>query len=295
MKERKQKIKGWLVVNGFLRSKKFEELYGFFAESAKQLNVDLRLVPSSSLLAVATDDFSQFEKPDFVLFWDKDVCLAKRLENAGFRLFNSAEAVEACDSKALTTLKLCKALPMPKTLFSPKTFGNIGYTDLSFVDFAAEKLGLPFVIKEAYGSFGEQVYLAHTVEEAKEIVRKIAGKDFLMQQFIAESSGRDIRVNVVGGKAVNAIYRHSLNGDFRSNITLGGAMEQHALTQEEKALAEKASGLLGLDFDGVDLLLGANGPLVCEVNSNMHFKSTFDCTGVDLSKIILQHILSKTE
>ncbi len=286
--------KGWLVVNGFLHSRKFSELYGFLSESARRLNTELKTVTTDSLLADATSDFTQFEKPDFVLFWDKDVCLAKRLEKAGFRLFNSAEAVEACDSKTLTVMKLCGKVPMPKTFFSPKTFENVGYTNLDFVKTAAEQLGFPFVVKEAFGSFGEQVYLVRTMEEAESVVRRLAGKDFLMQQFVSESCGRDVRVNVVGGKAVNAVFRRSVNGDFRSNVTLGGAIEQHSLTQEEKSLAEKASQLLGLDFDGVDLLLGADGPILCEVNSNLHFKSTFDCTGVDLSENILQHILKKT-
>lgn len=282
-----------MVVNGFLQSDKFNALYSFLQNSAQQLNIDLQTVSSDSLLCEATDGFSRFEKPDFVLFWDKDVVLARRLESAGFRLFNSAEAVAICDSKTLTALRLSNVVPIPKTLYSPKTFEKVGYTNANFLRRAAEILGLPIVVKEAYGSFGEQVYLAKTSEELEALTNRLAGKDFLLQQFVAESSGRDIRVNVVGGKAVNAILRRSVNGDFRSNVTLGGTMESHALTEEERNLAETACKAVGLDFAGVDILTSNDGPVLCEINSNPHFKSTFDCTGVDLSKNILQWIKQK--
>lgn len=283
--------KGWLVVNGFLQSSKFNELYNFLLDAANENGAELLLRTSSSLLSGEVDGFSQFEKPDFVLFWDKDVTLAKLLEKADFKLFNSAHAVEVCDSKVQTALVLQNKVPMPKTLFSPKTFEGVGYPDLHFVEQAAQVLGLPMVIKEAYGSFGQQVYLANTLEEAKSIVQKLAGKDFVFQQFVSESCGKDIRLNVVGGKVVNAILRKSTT-DFRSNITLGGKCEGYIPTEEEKAVAERACEIIGLDFAGVDVLFGKNGPLLCEVNSNMHFKTTYDCTGVDISKHILRHILN---
>ena len=286
-------MKGWLVTNGFLKSDKFNGLYEFFQNSARELNIHLQQVSSDSLLCEATDGFSNFARPDFVLFWDKDVLLAKRLENAGFRLFNSARAVEICDNKALTALHLANVVPMPKTVYSPKTFEGVGYTNLDFVHRAVEIVGLPVVVKEVYGSFGRQVYLAKTVDELESIVSRLVGKDFLLQQFVAESAGKDIRVNVVGTQAVNAIYRSSVNGDFRSNVTLGGRAEPHVLTPWQKALAEKACEAVGLDFAGVDILLGNDGPVLCEINSNMHFKSTFDVTGVDLSKNILQWIVKQ--
>ncbi len=286
-------MKGWLVVNGYLKSGKFFELYTYFLNSAKQLNIELELVPTNKLI-VPGGGFCNVAKPDFVLFWDKDVCLAKRMERAGFRLFNSAEAVETCDSKTLTALKLQGVVEMPQTLFSPKTFPNVGYADLTFVEKAADLFGLPLVIKESYGSFGEQVYLANTVDEAKALVEKLAGKDFVIQKFVAESRGRDIRLNVVGGKVVNAILRSSAT-DFRSNITLGGAMSAYQPTAQEVEIAEKACKTIGLDFAGADVLFGKDGPLLCEVNSNPHFKTTFDCTGVDLSNLILRHIRQTLE
>lgn len=285
-------MKGWLVTNAFLRTQKFNELYSYFLNGAQTLGIELHAYTSAELSAPVSSDFSEFGiKPDFVLFWDKDVYLARRLERAGFRLFNSAFAVETCDSKAQTALALNGVAPMPKTIIAPKTFLNVGYTDLTFLDDAAKVLGLPFVIKEEYGSFGQQVYLANTLDEAKQIVSDLCGKSFVMQQFVSDSFGRDIRVNVVGGKAVCAMLRVS-RSDFRSNITLGGTTEPHTLTKEEETVALAAAKAVGADFAGVDVLFGAEGPLICEVNSNPHFKSTLDCTGVDLSKHILQHIVT---
>lgn len=283
--------KGWLVVNGFLQSQKFNEIYNFLLASAQESGAELSLMTSDSLILGEVDGFSKLEKPDFVLFWDKDVTLAKLLEKAHFKLFNSAHAVEFCDSKVLTALALRGKVPMPKTLFSPKTFEGVGYTNLRFVKQATQILGLPLVIKEAYGSFGQQVYLAKTLEEAESIVQKLAGKDFVLQQFVSESCGKDIRLNVVGGKVVNAILRQS-SRDFRSNITLGGKCQPYVPTETEKAVAERACEIIGLDFAGVDLLFGKEGPLLCEVNSNLHFKTTYDCTGVDISKHILHHVLN---
>lgn len=285
-------MKGWLVTNGFLHTQKFDELYSYFLNSAQSLGIQLHKYSSVQLLCDVSSDFSKFgQKPDFVLFWDKDVYLARRLERAGFRLFNSAFAVETCDSKAQTALALNGIVPTPKTIIAPKTFLNVGYTDLTFLDDAARTLGLPFVIKEEFGSFGQQVYLANTVEEAKQIVSALCGKSFIMQRFVSESFGRDIRVNVVGGKAVCAMLRKSAT-DFRSNVTLGGETEPYVVTQEEEHVALAAAKAVGADFAGVDVLFGAKGPLVCEVNSNPHFKSTLQCTGVDLSKHILQHIVT---
>lgn len=281
----------WLVVNGFLQSRKFDEIYGFLLNAARHSGVDMVVKTSDSLLARAANPkgFSEGEKPDFVLFWDKDITLAKLLEKHGLHLFNNARAVEICDNKVLTALQLFGKVPVPQTLFAPKTFAGVGYTNLNFVSEAAEILGLPMVVKEAYGSFGKQVYLAKTLDEAKDIAQSLAGKDFVFQKFVVESSGRDIRVNVVGGKVVNAILRQS-SGDFRSNITLGGTALPYQPTADESAAAIAACKFIGCDFAGVDVLFGKDGPLVCEVNSNPHFKSTFDVTGVDLAEHILQNV-----
>lgn len=281
-------MKAWLIVNGFLDSTKFTDLYGYLSRSAKKHGVTLEIKSSDSLVCKTDDEIRQ-EAPELVLFWDKDVHLAARLEKLGLRLYNSAKAIEICDNKALTYLALEGRVATPKTVIAPKTFEGVGYTTLDFVENATRVLGLPMIIKESYGSFGAQVYLAKTLEEAKATVKKIAHREFIMQEFILESEGRDVRVNVVGGRVVSAMERYNEN-DFRSNITNGGSMRKIALSKEMEEAAIRACEVIGLDFAGVDILFGKNGPIVCEVNSNPHFKSSLECTGVDMSEEIMSYV-----
>ena len=151
-------------------------------------------------------------------------------------------------------------------------------------------MGYPLIVKECFGSFGMQVYWCSDEAELLERIGKLGGSPFLFQKPVMESLGRDVRVNVVGDRAVAAMLRHSQNGDFRSNLTIGGTMEPHALTREEETLAVRATQALGLDFAGVDLLFGKDGPVLCEVNSNAHFATTLQCTGVNMAEEILRHI-----
>lgn len=284
-------MRGWLVVNPFLDTAKFQEIYGMLCAAAQTEGLSLEMKTPAELMCPSGDDFSRFDRPDFVIFWDKDVYLAHRLEQAGLRLFNRADAVAKCDNKILTAMALDVAgVPTPTTFFSPKTFEGLGYSRLSFFDAAEETLGYPMVIKEACGSFGQQVYLAHNRTQAEALLQRMGYKDFIMQAFVATSRGRDIRVNVVGGRVAACMLRFNDN-DFRSNITNGGSMKPCTITpaQEEAALA--ACRALGLDFAGVDVLFGeGDAPIICEVNSNPHFKSTLQATGVDLSRLIMQHI-----
>ncbi len=86
------------------------------------------------------------------------------------------------------------------------------------------------------------------------------------------------------------MLRQSTDGDFRSNLTLGGSMAPYSPTRAESELAIRATQLLGLDFAGVDVLFGKDGPLLCEVNSNAHFKTTLQCTGFNMATEIMRHI-----
>lgn len=275
---------GWLVVNGFLHSDKFNEIYNWLktAFEKKGHTIDVYTNIELSNITEITN------KPDFVLFWDKDIPLAKRLEKMGLKLFNSALAIENCDNKALTYIELKGIVNMPKTIVAPMTYRNIGYNNTNFVKNAIDKLGLPIVIKECYGSFGQQVYLAESYEKAIEIVTN-TNEPLIFQEFIAESKGKDIRINMVGNQAVASMLRYN-NNDFRANITNGGSMKNYTPTEEEIAVAQKVCKALNLDFGGVDILFGKNGPIVCEVNSNAHFKNIFDCTGVNVADYIGEYI-----
>lgn len=283
---------GLLLTNHFLTSPSFDTLYGLFDQAAEKCGVTLARATSGDTLA----PFSAHpaKDADFVIFWDKDIAAARRMQRHGIPVFNSPDAIRIADSKSETTEALLTAgLPIPSTLIAPMTYENVGYTKDDFVEKAVASLGLPIVIKECYGSFGEQVYLASTLEEAKETVKRIGAKPLLFQRFISHSFGTDIRVNVVGDRAVCAMKRTGKAGDFRSNIASGGSGEVYTLSKEEENLAVAAARAVGADFAGVDLLFGENGPLVCEVNSNPHFTGTYRSTGINLALPIFEHILQK--
>ena len=287
-------MRGWLIVNGFLKTQKFERLYTLLQNAAQKRKITLEIRTGDTLLGELQADKNVVNLPDFVIFWDKDVYLAKRLTELKVPLFNGVTAVEICDNKILTVLALLKnGVKTPKTVVAPKTFEGVGYTDLAFLTNAEKTLGYPMVIKEAYGSFGLQVYLAENRNAAEKIVRRIGYKDFLMQELIAQSRGKDVRANVVGGQVVCAMLREN-EADFRSNVTNGGKASAYTLTKEQERTAVQAAKAVGADFAGVDILFGKEGePIVCEVNSNPHFESTLKATGVDLSEHIIDYIIKR--
>lgn len=283
-------MRAYLIVNGFLIGNKYNEIYDLITTSFKNRGVEIDVVLADKITSVS--DFKV--KPDFVMFWDKDFYLASKLESEGVRLFNSAKAMLYCDNKILTYKILEKeGLSIPKTIVAPKTFENVGYPDLSFVDRAGKKLGYPMIIKEAHGSFGMQVYLVENASSAKDLASKLSPKDFIFQEFIKSSKGRDVRVNVVGESVVSAIFRSNEN-DFRSNVTLGGSKRGYEPDENMKSVCIRAVKALGLDFAGVDVMFKENGqPIICEVNSNPHFKSSLEATGINLADKIAEYVIGK--
>ncbi|MGF7144235.1 RimK family alpha-L-glutamate ligase [Anaerotaenia torta] len=284
-------MRGILIVNEFLQSDKFQDIHDRLLSAALKHGIVMELRTNAQILMDTARKFPQNEA-DFILFWDKDVKLAAYLEQLGYPVFNSAKAIETCDNKALTHLVLMReGIPVPDTVIAPMTFENIGYTNYDFLEEVEERLGFPMVMKECFGSFGQQVYLVHNREECIERMKSIAGKPILFQKFLQTSFGRDIRLQVVGGKVIAGMYRYSENGDFRANLTIGGKMRAYEPTQKQQELAVRCCDTIGLDFAGVDILFGEEEePLVCEVNSNAHFKNIYDCTGVDAAEAILKHI-----
>ncbi len=287
-------LKGLLVVNEFLHSNKFNEIHNWLLKSADKYGIEMVLRTNAQLLIDISAPSGE-QLADFILFWDKDVKLAAYLERLGYPVYNCSRAIEICDDKALTHLTLMKQdIPMPRTIIAPMTFANIGYTNYDFLEEIVKRLGFPMVIKECFGSFGQQVYLVHTLEETRERMRVIGAKPVLFQEFLSTSFGRDIRLQVVGGKVIASMYRYSENGDFRANLTIGGKMMPYESTVKQKELAIRCCEIIGLDFAGVDLLYGeGEEPIVCEVNSNAHFKNIYDCTGVNAADAIMEHIRNK--
>lgn len=266
---------GILVINHFLTGKKFDELHSHLVSTAKSMGIELLVKTNLDMIFDDTDC-------DFVLFWDKDILLAKSLENKGIKVFNSSSAIELCDDKARTYLALDGVVPQPRTIIAPLSFFEVDYAP--FLQKCVDELGTPFVIKDCNGSFGEQVHLCHSIDDA---LVNISTKPFLVQEYV-ECNNTDVRLEVVGGKVVSAMKRHNPS-DFRSNITNGGTATAYSPTENEIDLALKSCKALGLDFGGVDIING----MVCEVNSNAHIINIMNITGVDVAKNIFEYILEK--
>ena len=288
---------GWLVCNAFVHSEKFEELFAWLEVSAAAHGFRLTRKTNAELLPRLAGGYFAEEWPDFALFWDKDTKLCRLLEAQGIRTFNSARAIELCDDKALTWLALLRAgIRQPKTILVPKVFHEIDWASCDFAKAAAAQLKLPLVVKECFGSFGAQVYLAHTVPELIETLNGLGTRPALLQEFVAASKGHDIRIQVVGGRVVTAMYRYAVDDDFRANVTNGAKMRAYTPNAAQERMALEACRCLGLDFAGVDILFGEKDmPILCEVNSNAHFIHIFHCTGVNTADAIFTYIRRELE
>ena len=171
-------MKAWLVVNTFMDNQKFVNLYELLSDAFKKKNITLELKRANDISLEVGEEIKN--KPDFAIFWDKDIYLAERLEAQGIKLFNSSRAVLLCDNKILMYQALAKnGIKIPRTFIVPKTFESLNYSKRDFSDNVIAQIGFPMVVKEAYGSFGEQVYLANEKSELDKIIDQIGYKDCL--------------------------------------------------------------------------------------------------------------------
>jgi ribosomal protein S6--L-glutamate ligase len=173
---------------------------------------------------------------------------------------------------------------IPKTVFARET-ANLD----EVVDLAG---GAPVIIKVARGTHGNGVVLAETKKAAKAVMQAfyVEGVNFMVQEFVAESAGTDIRALVVGGRVVASIERVSLDDDFRSNTHQGGTGKAVKLTPEEEKTAIKAAKAMNLPVCGVDMMRSKDGPKVLEVNSSASIKTPELVTKRDVATKIVEYV-----
>jgi ribosomal protein S6--L-glutamate ligase len=150
--------------------------------------------------------------------------------------------------------------------------------------------GAPVVIKLLEGTQGIGVVLAETVTAAESVIEAFMGlkADILVQEYIREAQGSDIRCFVINGKVIAAMRRQARAGEFRSNLHRGGSAELVKIAAEERATAAKAGRVIGLNVCGVDLLRSRRGPLVIEVNSSPGLEGIESATGKDIASLIVE-------
>lgn len=200
-----------------------------------------------------------------------------------FTTTSSIALVRSRDKLRSMQLLAKAGVGIPKTVFARET------ADLD--DVLEQVGGAPVIIKVARGTHGNGVVLAETRKAAKAVMQAfyVEGVNFLVQEYIEESAGTDIRVFVVNGKVVASMKRQSLDDDFRSNLHQGGEGTVVKLTEEERKTAQRAAKAMGLTVAGVDLMRSNRGPLVLEVNSSPGF-GIEKVTGRNVASHILDYI-----
>ena len=208
----------------------------------------------------------------------------RQFEMQGIYSTATSIAITRSRDKLRTMQLLSRAgVGIPKTLFASETS--------SFDDLIEQAGGAPLIIKVARGTHGNGVVLAETTKAAKAVMQAffVENVSFLVQEFVKESAGTDIRAIVVGNKVVASMMRQSLDDDFRSNLHQGGEGKPIKLTEEERRTAIKAARAMGLPFCGVDMMRSSRGPLVLEVNSSPGF-SIEKVTGRDIADKVIEYI-----
>ncbi len=283
-------MQGYFIYNRQLVSTKFLKLFDCFKNESEKLNIELTLIDNFEVLMKLNSD--DFPVKDFVIFWDKDIKLAKMLEDAGHRLFNNSKSIEMCDDKSKTYITLFnKNINQPLTIVSPLIFSDSVASYDDFIEYSIERLKFPIVIKECFGSFGKQVYLANNKNELISIIKSINIKPFILQEFISTSFGKDIRIEVIGDEVVASVMRVNEN-DFRANITNGGKAYVYEPNDKQRDMALKVTKYLNLDFAGIDILFGKNDePILCEVNSNAYPLNVQNIMGINIVSKTLEYIL----
>ncbi len=164
-------------------------------------------------------------------------------------------------------------------------------------DLIAQVGGAPLVIKLLQGTQGIGVVLAETHNAAESVIQAFMGlnANIMVQEFIKEANGSDIRCFVVGDKVVAAMKRQSAEGEFRSNLHRGGTASLIRLTPEERSTAVRAAKIMGLNVCGVDMLRSNHGPVIMEVNSSPGLKGIEAASGKDIADLIVQFIEKRFE
>lgn len=211
--------------------------------------------------------------------------VVRQFEMAGVFCVNESQAIARSRDK-LRCLQLLarKGIGIPVTAAADSTRDIEGLMKIVG--------GAPMVIKLVEGTQGIGVVLAETDKAAESVIQAFRGlsANILVQEFIAESKGSDLRCFVIGGKVVAAMKRQGPPGEFRSNLHRGGHAEKVRVTPEERSTAVRAAKVMGLNVCGVDMLRSTRGPVIMEVNSSPGLKGIEAASGKDVAGLIVEFI-----
>ncbi len=216
--------------------------------------------------------------------------VVRQFEMMGVFCLNESVAITRSRDK-LRSLQLLarKGIGLPVSGFAHSTQYTADLIDLVG--------GAPLVVKLLEGTQGIGVVLAETRQAAESVIEAFRGLDanILVQEFIAEAKGTDLRCIVIGGKVVGSMKRMAKEGEFRSNLHRGGSAAVAKITPEERSTAVRAAKIMGLNAAGVDLLRSNHGPVVMEVNSSPGLEGIEGATGKDVAGEIIDYIVANAQ
>ena len=215
--------------------------------------------------------------------------IIRHLERLGVTLINGSNAIDTVKDKLYTQQILAESnLPVPKTLLLKHPIN---------LDWVEKHLTFPVIIKTLSGSFGAGVFLAENKKQLKQLVKMAEitneGYDIILQEFIEDSYGKDLRVLVINGKVIGCMMRQAVDDDFRANITRGGEGIPYQITEDIEWLGGESARLLGLDIAGVDLLFSNGSYKICEVNSSPGFEGMDKFTHTNIAEDIVHYVKYK--
>ncbi|MBK70710.1 MAG: 30S ribosomal protein S6--L-glutamate ligase [Euryarchaeota archaeon] len=215
----------------------------------------------------------------------KGVPIVKAFERMGVIVLNKGDGITSSRDKLLACQMMNeKGIPVPITAHvgtwqdTRRAISRVG--------------GTPCVVKVTEGTHGSGVFLAHTEQQARQLVYQMLERDMrpLVQEYIEESHGQDVRAFVVGGEVVASMRRKARGSEFRSNFHLGAKVEKLEIPEKHAEIACRAAETMGLDIAGVDLLESSRGALVLEVNSSPGLEGIEAASGVNVASKIIHHL-----
>lgn len=294
-------MEGWIIFKRVEDSTK-PVLYeiGRLKEVAGKRDINLRIIsPEQFDLIVTRDDRKSIlvngecaPLPQFLLprmgagTTYFALAVIRHLERLGVHTFNSSQSIEVVKDKLYTQQILAESdLPVPKTMLI-KYPVNVGLVE--------KQVGFPVIVKTISGSHGSGVFLCETKPNFEALMELISATEphvnIILQEFVQTSSGRDIRVFVIGGRVVACMERMSRDGGFKANFSRGGEVRAFKINPEIEWLATESTRILNLDIAGVDLLFDGDHFKICEANSSPGFQGIESCCEVSIPDEIYDFI-----
>tara|TARA_B100000683_G_scaffold34331_1_gene30002 strand:+ start:750 stop:1634 length:885 start_codon:yes stop_codon:yes gene_type:complete len=292
-------MKGWIFTTQNTPSYETKRLIECFDKEGIECfyvhpnSVDIFISKDNRKSVLVDNEYTSI--PDFVIprvgsattYYQKAVF--RHLERMGVLFINGSDAIDNVKDKLYTMQILSQNnVPHPKTMLVKNPIDS---------DYVQRNIGFPIVVKSLSGTHGKGVYLAENKRNFEQLVEMMEQFNerfnIILQEFVKDSHGKDLRIIVVGGKVIGAMKRESTDGDFRANVTRGGGAKPVELDEQMEYLALESTKLLGLDIGGVDLLYDNDGYKICEVNSSPGFNGMEKYTEIRVAEQIVTYVKNK--